>query len=63
MGKYLIINSSKIEENYLINSFISEFDKDFRIIKNYKSDKIDISKNEWLLNTKVFQKIITRQIN
>ena len=63
-GKILIINSSKIEENYLINSFISEFDKDFRIIKNYKSDKIDISKNEWLLeNTKVFQKIITRQIN
>ena len=56
-GKILIINSSKIEENYLINSFISEFDKDFRIIKNYKSDKIDISKNEWLLeNTKVFQK-------
>ena len=56
-GKILIINSSKIEENYLINSFISEFDKDFTIIKNYKSDKIDISNNEWLLeNTKVFEK-------
>ena len=56
-GKILIINSSKIEENYLINSFISEFDSGFTIIRNYKSDKIDISNNNWILeNTKVFEK-------
>jgi len=55
--KILIINASKIEENYLINSFISEFDKNFTIQKNYKSEKIDISKKNWVvLNAKVYEK-------
>ena len=55
--KILIINASKIEENLLINSFISEFDKNFIIQKNYKSEKIDISNKEWIiLNAKVYEK-------
>jgi len=55
--KILIINASKIEENLLINSFISEFDKNFTIQKNYKSEKIDISNKEWIiLNAKVYEK-------
>ena len=45
--KILIINSSKIEPNFLINAFISEFDKDFNIIRNIKSDKINIKNGEW----------------
>ena len=31
-----IVNSYKIENNYLINNFITIFDKDFKIIKNIK---------------------------
>ena len=42
-GKTLIINSSKIEQNYLINNFITEFNEDFTKSRNIKSDKIDIS--------------------
>ncbi len=54
--KILIINASKIEKNFLINSFISEFDKDFNIKRNYKSKKIDISNKNWeILDVKIFE--------
>ena len=43
----LIINSRKIEQNYLIDTFITEFDEDYNVIKNIKSDKIDISNVVW----------------
>ncbi len=45
----LIINSSEIKGNFLINSFITEFDSDFSIIKNIWSNKIDISKKNWVI--------------
>ncbi len=55
--KILIINASKIEKNFLINAFISEFDKNFTIQKNYKSNKIDISNKDWvILDAKVYLK-------
>ena len=55
--KILITNSSSIEGKYLIDNYITVFDKDFNVIKNIQSNKIDISKNEWVvINAKVFQK-------
>ena len=45
--KILIINSSKIDKNFLLNSFITEFDKNYKVIRNIKSDKIDIKSNDW----------------
>ena len=57
MNKTLIINSSKIDQNYLIDNFITEFDSELNVTKNIKSDKIDISENEWLIyNAKVYKK-------
>ena len=44
-----IINSSKIDNNYLTNTFITTFDEDFNLIRSLKSDKIDIKDNEWLI--------------
>ena len=44
-----IINSSKIDNNFLTNTFITTFDKDFNLIRSLKSDKIDIKDNEWLI--------------
>ena len=32
--KILIINSSEINQNYLIDSFITEFNKDYTVIRN-----------------------------
>ena len=45
-----IINSSRIQNNFLINNFITEFDKDYKVRRNLKTDKIDIQNKEWLLN-------------
>ena len=55
-NKILMINSNKIEGNYLIENFISEFDNEFKITRNIKSPKIDISKNNWIIHeAKVFK--------
>ena len=56
-NKILIINSSEINQNYLINNFITEFDKDYTVLKNVQSPKIDITNNEWLIyDAKIFKK-------
>jgi len=44
-----IINSSKIDNNFLTNTFITTFDKNFNLVRSLKSDKIDIKDNEWLI--------------
>ena len=48
--KILIINASKIENNFLINVNISEFDINFNLLKVISSDKVNISSNNWYLN-------------
>ena len=45
----MIINSSKIEKNFLTDTFISRFDKKFNLIESIKSNKIDIKDNQWLV--------------
>ncbi|MDC3042081.1 LptF/LptG family permease [Candidatus Pelagibacter sp.] len=47
-GNISIINASEINNNYLIDTFISQFDENYEILKNIHSKKIDISKNEWV---------------
>ena len=50
-----IINASKIDQNFLVDVIISEFDKNFVLNRNIKSDKIDIKKNEWAIyNPKIY---------
>ena len=48
-NKILIINSSKIEVNNLLDNFITEFDNNYRVIRNIKSKKIDITSNDWIV--------------
>ena len=55
--KILIINSSEIQQNYLIDNFITEFSKDYSVIRNIQSSKIDISNKEWLIfDAKIYRK-------
>jgi len=57
-----IINSSKIENNFLTNTFITTFDENFDLIKSLKSDKIDIKDNEWLIyNPTIFKDNISQK--
>lgn len=44
----LLINASKIENNFIIDAYVSEFDKDFKIIKNIISPKIDVKNKNWI---------------
>jgi len=57
-----IINSSNIDGNFLNNTFITTFDKNFNLIKSIKSDKIDIINNEWLIyNATIYEKNVSRK--
>ena len=67
----IITNSSYIEDNYLMENFITIFDKEFNVIKNIKSEKIDISSLNWIIhdsrtynfNTHVEQKQLLLETN
>ena len=56
-------SASKIDENYLKNVFISEFDKDFNLKRNINSEKIDIAKNKWIIfKPTVYEKNISKRL-
>ena len=59
-----IVNASKINENYLIDAFITQFDNEYNVIKNIKTNKINISEHEWLIyNPVIFQENTKEKIN
>ena len=68
-GKVIITNSSEINQNFLIDNFITQFNKDYEIIQNIKSYKIDISNKEWvvfdpkILNNNASQSLESIKIN
>ena len=54
-NKIIITNSSSISEKFLINNFITEFDEEFNVIRNIKSNKIDISEKKWnIINARIY---------
>lgn len=48
-GKIKIINASKIDSNFLLDVFITEFDDDYNFLRNIKSEKVDIINKEWII--------------
>ena len=55
--KNLMINSSEIENDHLINNFITEFDENYNVIRSIRSKKINISKKEWeIYDAKIYKK-------
>lgn len=54
--KIRIINASKINNNYLLDIFITEYDENYNILQNIKSEKVDIATNKWIIyNPIVYQ--------
>ena len=43
-----IINASKIDKVFLKDTIISEFNENFDVLRNIQSNKIDITKKEWI---------------
>ena len=48
-GNINIINADKIEENYLKNIVITQFDKKFNILRYISSEEANIENNTWVL--------------
>ena len=48
-GQVNIVNASKVEKNFLLDSIITEFDDNFNPIRNIRSAKINIETNDWLI--------------
>ena len=44
-----IINANKVNNEFLLNVSITQFDKSFEILRIIKSDKVDITSNEWVV--------------
>ena len=44
-----IINANKVDNEFLVNVSITQFNKDFKILRIIKSDKVDISSYEWIV--------------
>ena len=62
-GEINIINSSKINNNILEETFISTFDKNYEFIRNIRSNKVDIKNNDWLIyDASIFEKNISQKI-
>jgi lipopolysaccharide export system permease protein len=47
--KTLIVNATKINNEFLLEVSISELDSDFNVIRHIEAEKIDISKNKWII--------------
>jgi lipopolysaccharide export system permease protein len=61
-NKTNIINASKIDNNFLSNTFITTFDQEFNLIRSLKSNKIDIKNNEWLIyDVTVFENNVSKK--
>ena len=55
--KIFIINSSEIKDNFLIDNFITEFNKKYEVVRNLQSKKIDIKDKQWLIyNAKIYKR-------
>lgn len=54
-NKIIITNSSSMNKNFINDNFITEFDEDFNVLRNIKSQKIDISNKKWnILNARIY---------
>ena len=63
-GNIKIINASKIDGNTLNEVFISEFDKNYNLIRNITSEKVDVSRKNWLLlNAKIYEKNSSKKLD
>ena len=59
-----IIHSSKVSQNFLSETFISTFDKNYQLVRNIQSNKIDIMKNKWkIYNAKVFENNSSKDVD
>ena len=58
-----IINANKVENNFLIDVLIIQFNKEFELIRTIESEKIDISKYNWrIFDAKISENNLTTEL-
>ena len=63
-GEINIINASKINNNILSETFISTFNKNYELLKNIRSNKVDIKNNKCLIhNASIFEDNTSEKID
>ena len=62
-SKVIIVNADKIDGNLLLNSSITEFNSNFEIERNFITEKIDVTNNEWILHNGSVSKKDNSSIN
>ena len=59
-----IINANKVNNEFLLDVSITQFDKSFGILRIIKSDKVDITSNEWvIINPKILENSETNSLD
>ena len=63
-NKINLINAIKVKNEFLLDASITQFDKDFKILRIIKSNKIDISTNNWVIDKpKIIKDNTTTYVN
>ncbi len=52
-----IINANRIDKNLLISVTISQFDKEFELIRNIITEEADVSSNEWKIKEALISEV------
>ena len=52
----LIVKSQNIDNNFLLNVFINEFDFNFKLKKTIQADKVNIDNKDWILENPIITK-------
>ena len=59
-----IIHATEISNNLLINTFITQYNNKYEVIRHIQSDKINIKKNEWLIfNARIYEDNSSQKVN
>ena len=59
-----IINASRINNKFLENTFITQFNSKYEVIKNIQSKKVNIENNEWIAkDVKIFKNNESERLN
>jgi lipopolysaccharide export system permease protein len=63
-NKSIIVHAKKINNNILIDAFITEYNNKYEVIRHIQSDKINIENNNWLIfNAKIYENNLNKKVD
>ena len=63
-NKSIIVHAKKINNNILIDAFITQYNNKYEVIRHIQSDKINIENNNWLIfNAKIYENNLSKKVD